>query len=115
MPTPTDTPLAPSAAHLLRIRTRAHRLWQSEGRQKGQMAACLERARELDALEFDCPVLLPNPMADPTASSAYSVVVDEAALQENLGEFPTSYSDQGNKMATPESREIAREFRDGER
>jgi hypothetical protein len=43
------------------------------------------------------------------------VLIEEASLQENLGEFPTRFTDQGDTMPTPESREIAREFRDGER
>jgi hypothetical protein len=103
-----DTPFSPSAAHLQRLRLRAYHLWESEGRPVGRAAEYWERARELDALESDLPVQLPNPMVS-------RPVVEEAALQENLGEFPALFTDQGDTMPTPESREIAREFRDGER
>jgi len=43
------------------------------------------------------------------------ILIEEASLQENLGEFPTRFTDQGDTMPTPETREIAREFREGER
>jgi hypothetical protein len=110
----TDSPLAPSAAHLDRIRARARHLWQTEGEPAGQFPAYWQRAVELDALEFDCPVLLPNPLVTPPHRTAQGVLIEEAALQENLGEFPALFTDQGETMPTPESREIAREFRDGE-
>jgi hypothetical protein len=47
--------------------------------------------------------------------TADGVLIEDAALQENLGEFPSRFTDQGETMPTPESREIAREFRDGEK
>ncbi len=113
-PLEDDNPLSPSAAHQQRIRVRAYHLWESEGRPAGQSAAYWERARELDALETNHPVLLPNPGTTPPLTSA-NILIEEASLQENLGEFPTGFNDKGDRMPTPESREIAREFRDGER
>ena len=110
-----DTPFQPSAAHLQRIRVRAYHLWESEGRPVGQSAAYWERARELDAMASELPVQLPNPQTVRPAPAFEGAVVEEAALQENLGEFPGRFTDQGDTMPTPESREIAREFRDGER
>ncbi len=110
-----DNPFTPSAAHMERVRVRAHHLWESEGRPDGQAAAYFERARQLDALASDCPVQLPNPLTTPPRPTSEDVLIEDASLQENLGEFPTRFTDQGDSMPTPESRKISREFRDGER
>jgi hypothetical protein len=109
-----ENPLAPTLAQRVRIRARATKLWERDGCPLGQSEAYLERARELDALEFDCPVQLPNPIASPPATYQ-GTLIEEAALQENLGEFPALFTDQGETMPTPESRPIAKQFRDGER
>jgi hypothetical protein len=106
-----DNPLEPSAAHLKRIRERAHHLWDSEGRPEGQAEAYLERARELDALETYQPVGLPNPITNPPPHNVDGVVIEDASLQANLGEF----TDLGETMSTPETRDTAKQFRDGER
>jgi len=111
----TDSPLEPSAAHLERIRVRAYHLWLNEGCPSGQADAIWERAQELDALETNCPAQLPNPLNQPEKLRWEGTLVEEASLQENLGEFPALFTDQGDTMPTPESRESAREFRDGER
>ena len=111
----SDSPLTPSAAHLQRIRERAYHLWESEGRPEGQSEVYWERAKELDAIEHNQPTLLPLPTADDPHRTAEGTLIEEASLQENLGEFPSRLTDQGDIMQTPESREIAREFRDGER
>jgi hypothetical protein len=111
----TDNPLAPSEAHLRRIRARAHHMWEQDGKPAGQEDAYLERARELDAIETSPAGLLPNPAVAHPDRAPDTPVIDEAKLQENLGEFPGLLTDQGDTMPTPESREIAREFREGER
>ena len=111
----TGNPLAPSEAQLHRIRVRAYHLWESEGRPGGQAETYWERARELDALESGHPALMPDDAAIPVRRTADGTVIEEAFLQENLGEFPSLLTDRGNTMQAPESREIAREFRDGER
>ncbi len=97
-----ENPLDPSEAHLRRIRHRADQMWQADGRPVGQMDEYLERARELDALETNLPAAKAEP------------VVEEASLQENLGEFPALFNDQGDRMPAPETRKTAKEFRDGE-
>ena len=94
---------------------RAYFLWESEGRPVGQSEEYWERARELDAIERNCPVLRPNLIVSHPRETSEGVLIEEASLQENLGEFPSRFTDQGDTMPTPESREIAREFRDGER
>jgi len=113
--TDADNPLAPSEAHLHRIRQRAHHLWEQDGRPAGQMNEYLERARELDAIETSPPALLPNPQTEHPGQDAAAPLVEQAILQANLGEFPALFTDQGDTMPTPETREIAKEFRDGER
>ncbi len=110
-PDEADSPFTPSPEHLQRIRERAYHLWESEGRPEGQADEYWERARELDALEFNSPTLI-TPGVERALDGA---VVDEASLQENLGEFPGRFTDQGDTMATPETKEIAREYREGER
>jgi hypothetical protein len=113
-PAESDSPLAPSASHLQRIRVRAYRLWESEGKPVGQSEAYWERARELDAIEHDAPLAIEDPVTKHPPQTSDGVLIEEASLQEDLGEFPTRFTDQGDTMPTPESREIAREFRDGE-
>jgi hypothetical protein len=116
MPKPEiDNPLQPSEAHLERIRVRAYHLWEHDGKPEGHAAEYWERARELDALENNEPTMLPNPLVAHPGRDPDAPLVEEAALEENLGEFPGLTSDQGDSMHTPESREIAREFREGER
>jgi hypothetical protein len=113
--TEEDNPLDPSEAHLQRIRARATRMWEADGRPAGQEAEYLERARELDALATSPPALEPNPATAHPGRAPGAPLVEEASLQENLGEFPGRFTDQGDAMPTPESRAIAREFREGER
>lgn len=93
----TDSPLAPSEAHLQRIRERAYHLWESEGRPEGQDTEYWERARELDAIASHPGAGLISP--DRTT------FLDEASLQENLGEFPDRVADQGDRRVAPMTRE----------
>jgi len=111
----SDSPFEPSEAHLRRIRQRSEHLWEQDGRPAGQMEEYLERARELDAIETNRPAMQPNPLTVDPGQSPAVPSVEEAVLQENLGEFPALFTDQGDTMPTPETREIAKEFRDGER
>lgn len=83
------------------IRTRAYHLWENEGRPHGRAAEFWERAAELVMMEESGnPGQLPNPQAegrDPRALEG----VEEAFLQENLGEFPGQLTDQGDATQTP--------------
>lgn len=77
-----------------RIDARATRLWIDAGRPAGGHARFLDEARELVTLEeVDPPTLDPEEAAKP--------VIEEASVQENLGEFPT-LRDQGDAMAAPD-------------
>jgi Protein of unknown function (DUF2934) len=99
----TRNPLSVDPDHERRVRERAYLLWESEGRPHGQDVEYWERARELIGME-DSPGsgLLPNPQTAPNSSRETGV--EEAAIQENLGEFPDRLADQGEVQATPAPR-----------
>jgi hypothetical protein len=76
-----------------RIRDRADRLWEAAGRPEGPRDIFLEEARELLAIEeVEPPTLDPEKAAEP--------LIEEAAIQGNLGEFPT-LRDQGDEETYP--------------
>ncbi|HQT75466.1 MAG TPA: DUF2934 domain-containing protein [Rhodopila sp.] len=91
------------------IRERADRMWRDDGAPKGRKAEYLERARELQAIE-DHPSagLLPNPAASHPGEVPPAEPVEEAALMENLGEFPGFQTDQGDRSPVPMTRDKAR-------
>lgn len=78
-----------------RIRARAHKIWEDEGRPEGRAAAHWEQARILVAIEDDRTSL--KPVAEARAGEP----VEEADIQENLGEFPAGRTDQGDRAAAP--------------
>lgn len=80
-----------------RIRERAYRIWIEEGRPPGRSDEHWQMARQLIAIEqSDGDELKPNPLGQEQP-------VEEARLQENLGEFPT-LTDQGEEATTPKAR-----------
>ncbi|MCB8880256.1 DUF2934 domain-containing protein [Acidisoma cellulosilytica] len=86
------------------IRERAYHMWESEGRPHGRAVEFWERAAELVLMEESGnPGQLPNPIAEGIDPSA-PVGVEEAAIQENLGEFPGQLTDQGDVAPTPRPR-----------
>jgi hypothetical protein len=110
------------ASHEARIAERARQMWEADGRPAGQEAEFRERARELLAIaENPDAGQLPNPMiADARLSPADLAgttslpgedavlpkpggehMIEEADIQENLGEFPGPYTDQGDRQQTP--------------
>jgi len=98
----TENPLAPpSEAQLERQRQRAYFLWQEDSCPDGRADEYWERARELLAMGD-------HPGAGLLSAAAGEPAVDEAALQDNLGEFPDRLSDQGEHRATPMTRDAER-------
>jgi hypothetical protein len=96
----TENPLAPpSAERIERQRVRAYHLWEQDGCPHGRADEYWERAGDLLAMED-------NPTAGQLAPDAPERP-DEAALQDNLGEFPDRLSDQGEHRATPMTRAAA--------
>ena len=99
----SDNPLDPSPEHLDRIRKRAYHLWEMDGRPDGREVEYWERARELDAIAT-------SPGAGQRAVDEPEVL-DQASLQENLGEFPDRSADQGERLVTPMTKKQARSKR----
>ena len=100
-------PLASDPHRENRIRERAYHLWEADGKPHGQDVEYWERARELIGMEESAGSgLLPNPM-DQSASPRVSVI-EEADIQENLGEFPGRLTDQGDNQTTPTPKRRAR-------
>jgi hypothetical protein len=93
-------PLEANPQREQRVRERAYQLWESEGKPHGRDVEYWERARELVAMEESAGAgLLPNPQDHPGA--ARETGVEEAEVQENLGEFPDRLADQGAVRQTP--------------
>jgi hypothetical protein len=97
----TPNPLAPlDTAAEQRIRERAYHLWEADGRPHGRDTEYWERAEELTRMEAH-PHAADLPYPTPASEGP---VVEEASIQENLGEFPDRFADQGERMATPTPR-----------
>ncbi|GBD50222.1 DUF2934 domain-containing protein [Methylopila sp. Yamaguchi] len=97
----SETPVTP------KLRERARKLWIDAGSPEGREDDYLERAKELAALESNPQAgLEPNPLADGVVTPAErGEPIEEASLQENLGEFPGPLTDQGDEAQTPRPRE----------
>ncbi len=100
---PDDNPLDPSPEHEQRIRERAYHLWEADGKPHGRDAEYWERARELDAISSN-PTAALRPIEQPE-------VMDQAALQDNLGEFPDRGADQGERRVAPMTKKQVRASR----
>ena len=97
--------------HEKAIKDRARRMWREAGSPKGREDEYLERARELQAfVDHPAAGLLPNPMIAHPDPSVTVEPVEEAQLQENLGEFP-GLTDQGDRVGEPMTKAKARAFR----
>jgi hypothetical protein len=85
-----------------RIRVRAYHLWLADGCPQGREAEFWERAKELQGI-IDNPTSgqLPNPMTQHHGEIQPLEPVEEAELMDNLGEFPSRLTDQGDRRATP--------------
>jgi len=80
-----------------RIRERAYKLWEENGRPQGREVELWEQAEDLIAIEENPPGLLPHPgNRDPALAD-----VEEAEIQENYGEIPSCLTDQGDRPQTP--------------
>lgn len=97
----SETPVTPA------LRERAKKLWAAAGSPAGREDDYVERARELAAMESSPGAgLEPNPLADGVVTPAErGQPVEEASLQDNLGEFPGLQRDQGDEPTTPKDRD----------
>lgn len=93
-------PLAPlSPEQIERIRERAYFLWREDGEPAGQDLEYWERARELQAMHDSAGAAQLPPDAPRDGD-----LPEEAALQDNLGEFPDRLADQGERRGAPMTR-----------
>jgi hypothetical protein len=93
-------PLETDPTYEQRVRERAYRLWESEGKPHGRDVEFWERARELIGMEESSDAAkLPNPAKRPR--SRRGTGIEEAEIQQNLGEFPGALTDQGDEQAAP--------------
>lgn len=107
----SDNPLDPPPEFAARVQELARELWQADGEPPAGVAAYLERADELARME----------LAGPTGQRTVDyddphpgVIVEEASIQENLGEFPAARNmgDQGRWHETPMTEEQRKEAED---
>ena len=83
------------------IREHAHALWEADGKPHGNDLEYWERARELvGMMQSRGAGQIPVPSLD-DPSVILGQTVEEASIQENLGEFPDRLSDQGEHAQTP--------------
>lgn len=93
-------PLATDPAREERVRERAYHLWEADGKPHGRDVEYWERARELVGMEESAGSgLLPNPQTNP--DSLRETGIEEAEIQQNLGEFPGRFTDQGEEQPAP--------------
>ena len=83
-----------------RIRERAYHLWQADGEPQGRDAEYWERARELIGMAESAGAGQVTPAED-AAHRVGGQIVEEAELEENLGEFPGRMTDQGEQASAP--------------
>jgi len=93
-------PLQADPARDAAIKTKARELWQSEGAPDGGPDAYMDRATDLVGMEESGPTGLEN-VSDLPPPELADVQVEDAAIQENLGEAPLIGADQGEKRETP--------------
>jgi DUF2934 family protein len=97
----SDNPLEMTPERHQRIEQRAYRLWQEAGCPDGRDGEFWEQARELVGMEESGAAgTLPVGTAAPIPGK---VRIDEAELQQNLGEFP-GLTDQGDREQAPRRR-----------
>lgn len=105
----SENPLENDPAREERIKARAYHLWEADGRPHGRHDEYWERARELIGMEESAGAgQLPNPSTVPGADPNRTEPVEEAFIQENLGEFPDRFADQGESQPTPKAKRTAR-------
>jgi hypothetical protein len=81
-----------------RIRERAYQLWDRDGRPDGRAVEYWEQARTLIGMAEN------SQAGQISAASKSGPQIEEATLQDNLGEFPGLQTDQGEQHGTPKIR-----------
>lgn len=105
----SDNPLDPSPAFKKRVETLAQQLSEADGNPEGRMGEYRERADELARMEMAGAAGLQN------VEDSKAVIVEEASIQKNLGEFPAGpLGDEGRFIETPMTREEMRTTPEGD-
>lgn len=103
----SDNPLETNPKREAEIEERARKLWEASGSPEGRMDEFRERADELVRMELS-GISAQKPIDD--GSPIPGKIVEEAFIQENLGEFPGGQlADQGEWRETPMTRDELRE------
>ncbi len=89
-------PLDPAPEFEEKVRIRAYHLWEADGGPVGRDQEYWERAEELERLQSSAGAGLKTVQQAET--------IDQAALQDNLGEFPDRSADQGEHRSAPMTR-----------
>ncbi len=98
-----DNLLETNPAREHRVRQRAYHLWEADGKPHGRDDEYWQRAGELIAMEESAGSgLLPNPQSHPDQVGEPGV--EEAEIQDTLGEFPDRLADQAEVKPTPAPR-----------
>ena len=106
----SDNPLESTPERDAALEARAKHLWEAAGSKPGPMDEYRERADELIRMEASG---IPGQLPIDDGSPIPGVIVEEASIQENLGEFPGARAaDQGEWRETPMTRQ---ELRDSEK
>lgn len=94
----SDNPLDPSPAFKSRVDALSRELFEADGSPEGRMDEYRERADELARMEMAGAAGL----RDVDSGN----VVEEASIQQNLGEFPSgALGDEGRFLQTPMTRD----------
>ena len=83
-----------------RIRLRAYRLWEQDGRPEGREGVHWDQASELVAIE-DNYRLTTQPVSSSDNLGPSGEPIESSKIMENLGEFPT-LTDQGEEQTFPD-------------
>ena len=86
-----------------RVRARAYKLWEEEGRPEGRSQVHWENARELVAIADNFDLTL-KPLPRPDQLGPYGEPVEPIEPAQNSGETPTMV-DQGEEETIPHRRE----------
>ena len=100
----SDNPLEVTPERQAKVEARAKSLWEADGSPANRMDEYRERADELVRMEM---AGTPGQLAVDPNDPMPGVTVEEASIQENLGEFPGAMgvADQGEWRETPMTRE----------
>ncbi|AQS87137.1 hypothetical protein AA101099_1063 [Neoasaia chiangmaiensis NBRC 101099] len=96
-------PLAPSPERDAKIRAKANELWTADGKPDCGATAYHEQASEIIGME-EHPHAGEISVNDLPPPDRADIQVENAEIQENLGEFPERQTDQGDHAHFPEAK-----------